>query len=209
MSSHKAIFVTYISLLCNWTKLSCWCGKSSYICKCGIWVMELVCMMFFMWNTYSILVQTHLTVKNVDTNGFPMRTQRNNNVIMTSKRRRFDVIMTLLLRRVSDGLFFPGEQDLNPMMWTNVYKLVYICIYLYGPDCIWYVYMLKLWWNGNVVVSNGFINVLPMWCPQLFTSVHSIRWGRTHTICCIASYSVGGGVNSSGNGKPRWRREAK
>ena len=34
--------------------------------------------------------------------GYPTDTRRNNNLIMTSKRR-FDVIMTLLLRRVSVG----------------------------------------------------------------------------------------------------------
>ena len=34
----------------------------------------------------------------------PTGTLRNNNVIMTSKRRRFDVIVTLLLRRVSAGV---------------------------------------------------------------------------------------------------------
>ena len=34
-----------------------------------------------------------------------MDTWRNDNVIMTSKRRRFDVIMTLLLRCVSTGLY--------------------------------------------------------------------------------------------------------
>ena len=36
----------------------------------------------------------------------PEGTWRNNNVIMTPKRRRFDVIMTLLLRRVSAGGMF-------------------------------------------------------------------------------------------------------
>ena len=34
----------------------------------------------------------------------PTDTWRNNNVIITSKRHRFDVIMTLLLRRVSTGM---------------------------------------------------------------------------------------------------------
>ena len=33
----------------------------------------------------------------------PTNTRRNNSVIRTSKRRRFDVIMTLSLRRVSSG----------------------------------------------------------------------------------------------------------
>ena len=35
-----------------------------------------------------------------DRNNFPAGTCRNYNVIMTSKRRRFGVIMTLLLRHV-------------------------------------------------------------------------------------------------------------
>ena len=38
--------------------------------------------------------------------GVPADTRRNNNVIMTSKRRRFDVMMTLLLRRVPVGIFW-------------------------------------------------------------------------------------------------------
>ena len=38
--------------------------------------------------------------------GYPAGTRRNNNVIMTSKRRRFDVIMTSLLRHVPTGLVY-------------------------------------------------------------------------------------------------------
>ena len=29
--------------------------------------------------------------------------------------------------------FFSGVHDRNPVMWTDVDKLVHICIYLYGP----------------------------------------------------------------------------
>ena len=41
--------------------------------------------------------------------GIPVDTQRNNNVIMTSKRRRFDIIITLLLRRVPTGIYPTGS----------------------------------------------------------------------------------------------------
>ena len=36
----------------------------------------------------------------------PTDARRNNNVIFTSKRRRFDITMTLFLRRVSPGLVY-------------------------------------------------------------------------------------------------------
>ena len=39
-------------------------------------------------------------------NRIPTGTRRNNNVITTSKRRRFDVVMTLFLRFVSLGWFY-------------------------------------------------------------------------------------------------------
>ena len=47
---------------------------------------------------------------------FPVGTQRNDNVIITSKRRRFDVIMTLLLRRVPAG--FTGTDIKWTPLWT-------------------------------------------------------------------------------------------
>ena len=37
----------------------------------------------------------------------PASTRRNNNVIITSKQRRFDVIITLLLRCVPAGMLIP------------------------------------------------------------------------------------------------------
>ena len=55
----------------------------------------------------------------------PADTQRNNNVIMTSRRRRFDAIMTLSLRRVSIGgqIMYKGHQYLA--LLSEVYACVF------------------------------------------------------------------------------------
>ena len=42
---------------------------------------------------------------NGSTNEIPADTRRNNNVIIMSKRRRFDIIMTLSLRYMSAGMY--------------------------------------------------------------------------------------------------------
>ena len=49
----------------------------------------------------------------------PANTRRNNNAIITPKRRRFDVIMTLLLRHVPAGIRWSGPAD---VIYCMVYK---------------------------------------------------------------------------------------
>ena len=48
----------------------------------------------------------------------PTDTWRNNNVIITSKRRRFDVIMTLLWRRVPAGVARPRVRGMGYLWWA-------------------------------------------------------------------------------------------
>ena len=60
-----------------------------------------------------------------ETTRTPKGTRRNNNVIMTyvetTSRRRFDVIMTLLLRRVSAGtLLEVATAWRRPYLWTHI-----------------------------------------------------------------------------------------
>ena len=49
------------------------------------------------------LIQINFKQQQNSNRVHPANTLRNNNVIITSKRRRFDVIITLFLRRVSTG----------------------------------------------------------------------------------------------------------
>ena len=58
-------------------------------------------------------------------------TCRNKNVIITSKRRRFDVMMTLLLRRVSAGMAF--RLDLS-VRWKPKIFMMPTLLSLMEPD---------------------------------------------------------------------------
>ena len=60
---------------------------------------------------------------------YPEDTRRNDNVIMTSKRRRFDVLMTLLLRRV-----FVGPCTTHTRSPTRALRSVSISDKLCGED---------------------------------------------------------------------------
>ena len=73
-----------------------------------------------MWKKQHLNILQYI---NKNTSTFPVGTWRNVNIIITSKRRRFDVVIVLLLRRVPVGFLR------NMVIWNlQLTRLTLYCI---------------------------------------------------------------------------------
>ena len=109
----------------------------------------------------------------------PADTRCNNNVIITSRRHRFDVIMTLLLRRVSTG-----------MPW-NAYSVILVCSIYHSSQTVYILLSQKYAFMLYSLIANSFF----AW-SQLTNSVFpfSLLWYGSHQVPYFMMTSSNGNI---------------
>ena len=131
-------------------------------------------------------------------NSHPVGTRRNNNVIMTSKGRRFDVIMTLLLRHVPAGILYTYRYDdrttiLLYAMGIPVHEKT-VCILKQDP-----------WWLFVHNISAQVGNVIILQHSRILViagqrSVYQLR----HLTSPVFGYTVSGNIMVGASGLLRY-----
>ena len=118
-----------------------WCGRRHEVIRWGRCDFIGPMIVLYSWGRKIIYFSTH-----------PANTQRNKHVIITSKRR-FDVIITCLLRCV-----FAGQYHYIEICWTHqslkLLKNMFLCFRNSFPD--WNVWIVILW-ASHIYFSQGSI----------------------------------------------------
>ena len=122
-------------------------------------------------------------IKSLSSNPFPTGTWRNNNAIVTSKRRRFDVNMMSLLRFVSARLTKDARVS---HMWIDsamIPKVIY-----YSRYDTWHPGVLLLYRHMDIMMTSSNGNIFrvtghlcgeftgPRWIPRTKASDAELWW---------------------------------